>query len=82
MPHIVFYSGSSEKHRIKQVSSLLHAWSVGEQTGGKKLADILSPWQPVVKLQSKGGRPHITEIGRGHTGAFQSKIGAPHRVSN
>jgi hypothetical protein len=26
LPHIVFYSGSSEKHRIKPVSAFFPAW--------------------------------------------------------
>jgi hypothetical protein len=42
--------------------------SVGEQAEGKKFADLLSIWQPVVKLFSPENRPDTTKIGRGHTG--------------
>jgi hypothetical protein len=31
------------------------------------LAGLLSSWQPLVKLCSKGSRPHTIKIGRGHT---------------
>jgi hypothetical protein len=41
---------------------------VGERAGGEKLAGLLSPWQPLVKLLSPGGRPHTTQIGHGRTG--------------
>jgi hypothetical protein len=48
--HCFFYSGSSEKYRIKPVSAFLPPSPVGEQTGDEKLAGILFPWQPLVKL--------------------------------
>jgi hypothetical protein len=49
----------------KPVCSLLPASHVGEQTGGEKLAALLSPCQPLVKLLSQGGRPHTLKIGVG-----------------
>jgi hypothetical protein len=36
------------------------------------LAVLLSPWQPLVKLSSPGGRSHLIKFGHGHTG-YQSK---------
>jgi hypothetical protein len=52
----------------KPVCTFLPGSSVGEQTGGEKLADLLSLWQPVVKLFSPGSIPDTTKIGRGYTG--------------
>jgi hypothetical protein len=46
----------------------LPASSVGEQTGDEKLADLLSLWEPVVKLFSPESRPDTTKIRLGHTG--------------
>jgi hypothetical protein len=37
-------------HRIKLVSAFLPVSLGGKQTGGEKLAAIMSPWQPLVKL--------------------------------
>jgi hypothetical protein len=51
----------------------LPASSLGAQTGGEKLAELLALRQPVVKLFSPGSRPDTTKIGRGHNGN-ESKI--------
>jgi hypothetical protein len=60
-------------HRKKKpVGILLSASHVGEQIGGEKLAALLSPWQPLVKLFSQNGRPHTIKNGCGHIG-HQSK---------
>jgi hypothetical protein len=40
--------------RKNQFVSFYGASPVGDQTGGKKLADLLSLWQPVVKLFFEG----------------------------
>jgi hypothetical protein len=37
-------------HKKKPVCTFLRASPVGEQTGGEKLVDLLSLWQPLVKL--------------------------------
>jgi hypothetical protein len=55
----------------KLVCTFLLSSLVGEQIGGDKLAVLLSPWRPLVKLFSQGSRPHTTKIGHGHTG-YQS----------
>jgi hypothetical protein len=57
------------------------ASSVGEQTGGEKLAGLLFPGKQLVKFFSPRGRPYTTKIGRGHTGN-DSKLLATHRVLN
>jgi hypothetical protein len=59
-------------HQEKPFCMFLPASPVGQQTGGKKLVVLLSPWQPLVKLFSPGSRPHTTKIGRVHT-EYQSK---------
>jgi hypothetical protein len=51
--------------------------SVGEQTGGKNLADLLSLWQPVFKLFSPGSRPDKTKIGVGMPEMNQKDDPAP-----
>jgi hypothetical protein len=56
----------------KAVCICLLASPVGEQIGDEKLAVLLSPWQPLVKLSYPGGIQHTIKVGRGHTG-YQSK---------
>jgi hypothetical protein len=78
LPPIINFGGSPQisgkslwqaaDHLKNPVCTILPASSVGKQTEGKKLAFLLSPWQPLVKLLFPGGRGLIIKIGRGHTG--------------
>jgi hypothetical protein len=81
-PHInKKYIWQTADHRGKPVCMLLPATSDGEQIGGEKLAVLLSPWQPLVKLFSPVSRPQTTKMGHGHT-RYQSNSWVLHRLSN